>query len=185
MFRAVCQNWWVLLLRGLAAIALGVCAILWPGITLLALMYLYAGFCFAEGLAELGLGFNGKIGGGIWWPMIVMGVLSVGAGLVAVFWPGLTALVLLVVIAISAILRGVLEIAVAVSLRKELEDEWVLILSGVLSIGFGALLLSAPGEGALALVLLIGAYMIAIGAMTVALSLRLRQLGRKLAGHAT
>jgi uncharacterized membrane protein HdeD (DUF308 family) len=98
----------------------------------------------------------------------------------ALTWPGLTLLVLLSVVAASAIVRGVFEIAAAIRLRKEIDDEWLLGLSGFLSILFGALILSRPGAGIVVIAILIGAYMLALGVMAIALSLRLRRLGNKL-----
>ena len=86
------------------------------------------------------------------------------------------AVVLLVIIALWAIIRGVLEIIGAIALRKIIQGEWLLILSGVLSIGFGVLLLLQPAAGALAVMWLIGIYMLAFGITTIALSLRLRRL---------
>ncbi len=181
MLPIICRRWWVLLLRGLAAIALGITAIAWPGITLVSLVWVFAVFSLADGIAGVVLGMRGEPDGTIWWTMIILGVLAMAAGILAFAWPGLTALVLLVIIAWSAIIRGVFEVAAAISLRKQIDDEWVLVLSGVLSIAFGALLLARPGAGALAMVLLIGAYMMALGVMAVALSLRLRKLQHKLA----
>jgi uncharacterized membrane protein HdeD (DUF308 family) len=107
--------------------------------------------------------------------MILLGLLGVIAGVVTFMWPGLTAVVLLVIIALWAIIRGVLEIIGAITLRKIIQGEWLLILSGVLSIGFGVLLLLQPAAGALAVMWLIGIYMIAFGVTTIALSLRLRR----------
>src|SRR4051794_10288152 len=136
MIDAVCRRWWVLLIRGICAIALGVCAIFWPGITLLALVILFSAFAITDGLASLVLGLRGEPDGTVWWTMVVLGVLTIIAGVLAVFWPGITLLVLLAIIAASAIVRGVLEIASAIALRKEIQGEWLLALSGLLSIIF-------------------------------------------------
>jgi uncharacterized membrane protein HdeD (DUF308 family) len=174
------QRWWVLLLRGICAIAAGIVTIAWPGITLLALVTLFGIFALVDGAAGIVLGIRGEEDGTMWWTMIVLGVLSAGAGILAFAWPGMTALVLLAIIATSAIIRGVLEIIAAIRLRKDIDDEWVLGLSGLLSLAFGILLWVRPGEGALAVVLLIGAYMLALGVMAVALSLRLRRIQHKL-----
>jgi uncharacterized membrane protein HdeD (DUF308 family) len=180
MLEKLFKNWWVLLIRGLCAIACGIAVIIWPAITLLVLVFIYGGFCLVDGIAGIMIGFSGGPNGTkIWWPMVLLGVLSWGAGLVAIFYPGLTVLVMLMVIAVAALLRGILEIVAAIALRKVLDDEWILILSGLLSIGFGGLLIAMPGEGALAMVLLIGAYLIALGTMVAALALRLRSLGKK------
>lgn len=181
MLPIIARRWWVLLLEGVAAIILGITAVLWPGITLVSLVWVFAAFSMIQGVAEVVLGMRGEPDGTIWWTMIFLGVLALAAGIVAFAWPGLTAIVLLYVIAASAIVRGVFAIAAAIALRKQIDDEWVLALSGVLSIAFGAILVARPGAGALAMVLLIGAYMMALGVMAIALSLRLRKIQHKLA----
>ena len=96
--------------------------------------------------------------------------------------PGLTLIVLVTIIAISAIVRGAFEIYAAIRLRHEIDDEWILGLSGVMSIIFGGLIMWRPGAGLIAIALLIGAYMMALGVFGVALSLRLRSMGRTLSG---
>jgi uncharacterized membrane protein HdeD (DUF308 family) len=154
----------------------GVLAIVWPGITLLTLVIVYGVVALIDGIAGIALGIRGGVNGRTWWEMILLGLLGVIAGAVAFLWPGLTAVVLLVVIALWAIIRGILEIIGAIALRKIIQGEWLLILSGVLSIGFGVLLLLQPAAGALAVMWLIGIYMIAFGVTTIALSLRLRRL---------
>jgi uncharacterized membrane protein HdeD (DUF308 family) len=181
MLQTVCGRWWVLFLRGLCAIALGVTAIAWPGILLWALVILFGVFSLIDGIAAMVLGFKGEADGTVWWTMVIMGLLAVAAGVIALAWPAITIVILLAIIAASAIVRGVFEIIAAVRLRKELDDEWILALSGLLSILFGGLILYRPDAGLVAIVLLIGAYMIAIGVLAIALSLRLRRLQHKLA----
>lgn len=176
MFDAVCRRWWLLLIRGICAIALGIAAAFWPGITLLALVILFSAFAITDGVASLVLGFRGEPDGTVWWTMVVLGVLAIVAGITAVIWPGITLLVLLAIISASAIVRGVLEIASAIALRKEIQGEWLMALSGLLSIIFGALIIIQPVAGLLAIAILIGAYMFAIGVVTVALSIRLRRM---------
>jgi uncharacterized membrane protein HdeD (DUF308 family) len=167
----------VLLLRGLAAIALGICAIVWPGITLLALAFLFGAFSLIDGVAAIVLGIRGEADGTVWWTMVLLGVLAAIAGIIAFAWPGLTLLVLVTIIGVSAIFRGVFEIMAAIRLRKVLDDEWILVVSGLISIVFGMLILWRPDAGLLALALLIGAYMLALGTLAIALSLRLRRVG--------
>jgi uncharacterized membrane protein HdeD (DUF308 family) len=181
MLPLIARRWWVLLLEGVAATILGITAVMWPGITLVSLVWVFATFSMIQGVAEVVLGMRGEPDGTIWWTMIFLGVLALAAGIVAFAWPGLTAIILLYVIAASAIIRGVFAIAAAITLRKHIDDEWVLALYGVLSIAFGAILIARPGTGALAMVLLIGAYMMALGVMAIALSLRLRKIQHKLA----
>jgi uncharacterized membrane protein HdeD (DUF308 family) len=176
MLSTIMQRWWILLLRGISATVFGVLAIVWPGITLLTLVIIYGAVALIDGIAGIALGVRGGVDGRTWWGMILLGLLGVIAGAVTFVWPGLTAVVLLVIIALWAIVRGVLEIIGAITLRKIIQGEWLLILSGVLSIGFGVLLLLQPAAGALAVMWLIGIYMIAFGITTIALSLRLRRL---------
>lgn len=111
--------------------------------------------------------------------MVASGVLAILAGILIAAWPGLTAMVFVILIGVFAILRGAIEIVAAIQLRKVIDDEWMLILSGAVSLLFGGILIVKPGEGAIAMVLLIGAFMIAVGAMTVGLALRLRHLSRR------
>jgi uncharacterized membrane protein HdeD (DUF308 family) len=181
MLRTMCGRWWVLMLRGLCAIGLGIMAIVWPGITLLTLVLVFAAFTLIDGAAAVVLGFKGEEDGTVWWTLVVMGVLAIAAGIITFFYPQITIAVLLAIIAASAIVRGVFELIAAIRLRKEIDDEWILAISGVASIIFGGLILYRPDVGLVAIVLLIGAYMLAIGVLAVALSLRLRKLQHKLA----
>ena len=181
MLAAICDRWWVLLLRGMCAVLFGAIAFASPGITLWALIILYALFALADGIGGVMLGIKGGADGRPWWEMILLGLLGIVAAIVAFSWPGLTAVVLLYVIGFWAIVRGVLEISGAIKLRKVIDHEWWLILSGLLSVLFGAFLFARPGAGALALVLVIGGYMVAAGILMIALSLRLRGLKGKLA----
>jgi uncharacterized membrane protein HdeD (DUF308 family) len=105
---------------------------------------------------------------------VLTGILGIAAGLIAMFWPGITALVLIMFIGAWAIVRGVMEILAAIQLRKQIEGEWLLVLAGVLSVLFGLGVLIFPGTGALALIWLIAIYAIAIGIVMIMLALRLR-----------
>jgi len=180
MLETICRRWWVMLLRGLAAIVIGIIAIAMPGITLVALVALFAVFAILDGVFGLILGFRGEADGTVWWTMVLLGLLSLAAGIIAFAWPGLTLLVLAAIIAASAIVRGAFEIYAAIRLRHEIDDEWILGLSGAMSIVFGGLIMWRPGAGLVAIALLIGAYMMALGVFGVALSLRLRKMGQTL-----
>jgi len=173
------ENWWLLLLRGLAAIAFGVIAFLWPGITLLSLTYLFGIYALADGVFGLWAAIAGQGGDALsrlW--LALGGIVSILAGAAAFFWPGLTALVLLLFIASWAIIIGLLEIYGAFQLRKVIENEWWLVLSGLLSIAFGVIMFAHPGAGALALVWIIAWYAILFGCLFVALAFRLKKYQR-------
>jgi uncharacterized membrane protein HdeD (DUF308 family) len=184
MLSTVCGRWWILLLRGIFAIAIGLAAIIWPGVTVLALVWMFALFMIADGIASVAIGFRGEADGTVWWTMVFLGSLAILAGLftsgMAITRPLLTLATLVLVIAASAILRGVFEILAAIRLRKVIDDEWLLVLSGVLSILFGVLIFARPGAGVVVIGILIGAFMLMLGALAVALSLRLRRLGQRL-----
>ena len=179
MLTTVCKRWWVLMVRGLAAIALGICAMVLPEVTLIALVFLFGTFTIIDGIAAILLGCRGEADGTVWWTMVILGLVAVAAGIAAFAWPDLTLLVLATIIAVSAIVRGTFEIYAAIALRKELDDEWILGLSGAMSVIFGALIMFRPGAGLIAITLLIGAYMLALGVFAIALALRLRMMGRK------
>lgn len=175
LLQSLARNWWLLFLRGIAAVVFGVLAILWPGMTLLALAYLFAAYALVDGVCALGAAIFGHAGGAVprWW-LAIVGVIDILAGLVAFAWPGMTALFLLLLIATWSIIIGVLEIVGAIQLRKEIEGEWWLIISGLLSIAFGVILFVQPGSGALALIWVIGIYAILAGGSLIGLACRLK-----------
>jgi len=171
------RSWWLMLLRGVASILFGIAAFIWPGLTVLALTLLYGAFAMADGILSLGAALTGSGDRSIptgW--LVVMGLLGIAAGAVAFLWPGLTAFTLVLMIGAWAVAVGILEIIGAIWLRHELEDEWLLIAAGILSVLFGAALLLKPGAGALALAWAIGAFAILSGILLVAFSLRLKRV---------
>jgi uncharacterized membrane protein HdeD (DUF308 family) len=171
---ALAKNWWIVALRGVAAVLFGVLAALVPGITLFALVLLFGTYALIDGGFAIIAASRRRGGGGPWWALLFEGLVSIAAGIVAFVLPGLTALALIYVICVWAIFTGVLEIVAAIRLRRQIQGEWWLALTGVLSIAFGGLVLLAPGAGALALVLWIGAYSIVFGILLIALAFRLR-----------
>jgi uncharacterized membrane protein HdeD (DUF308 family) len=169
------RNWWVLLLRGIAAIVFGVLAFIWPGLTLVTLVLLYGAFALVDGVLALISAFTGGARPAPSWWLVVVGLLGIGAGIVTFLWPGLTAVLLVLFIGAWAIVRGIFEIVGAVKLRKEIDNEWMLILGGVLSVLFGLFVFIAPGAGALALIWVIAAWSIVLGALFVGLALKVRR----------
>ena len=165
-------RWWTVVLRGVVAIVFGVLSLIAPTVAFLSLVLLFGLFAIIEGGLALGLGLERAA-----YPrgaMIVRGLVSIAAGVLALAWPGITALALLLVIASWAVLTGVLEIAMAIRMRRQLAHEWLLGIEGGLSIGFGVLLFVAPLAGAIVLGLWVGAYALVFGGMLVATGFRQR-----------
>jgi uncharacterized membrane protein HdeD (DUF308 family) len=167
------RNWWAIALRGVAAVVFGVLALLLPGTTLAALVLLFGAYAIVEGVFSLIAAVRGRTDEPRWL-LALQAIVSIAAGFVAFLWPGLTALVLLYVIAAWALVIGVLQIVAAVRLHSRIRGEGWLVLSGILSMIFGVLMMWAPGAGALALVLWIGSYAIVFGALLIVLAFRLR-----------
>lgn len=168
------KNWWLLLLRGIAAIVFGVLAFVWPGITLLTLILFYGAYALVDGVLAIVSAVTGGAPAPRWW-LVVIGLFGIAAGILTFAWPGITALVLLFFIAGWAIAIGVFQIIGAIRLRKEIDNEWYLILCGVISVLFGIGILIVPGAGALALVWVIGFYAVVEGILYVALAFRLKK----------
>jgi uncharacterized membrane protein HdeD (DUF308 family) len=182
MITAVARNWWVFLVRGLAAILFGILAFIWPGITLFVLVLFWGAYALVDGIFALIAAFSGQAAQQRWWVLLLEGLLGIAAGIVTFLWPGMTAIALLYLIAAWAIVGGVLEIAAAIRLRQEIEGEWLLALSGVASIIFGVLMVIWPGAGALAVVWLIAGYAIVFGVLMIALAFRLRSWSKSQEG---
>jgi uncharacterized membrane protein HdeD (DUF308 family) len=177
------RHWWVIALRGLVAVLFGVLAFAWPGMTLAVLVLLFGAYALVDGILAIVAALRGDTDHRL--ALIVEGVVGVLAGVATFVWPGLTALVLLYIIAFWAILTGGLEIFAAVRLRRVITNELGLLVGGVLSVLFGIVLLVAPGTGAVALVWLIGAYAIVFGVTLLAMSMRLRTHAQQLGAQPT
>jgi uncharacterized membrane protein HdeD (DUF308 family) len=174
MVHALAKNWWLLLLRGIAAIIFGVLAFAWPGLTLLTLIMVYGAFALVDGVLAIIAAVTSGAAAPRWW-LAIVGLLGIATGLLMFLMPGLTALVLLYFIAGWAIATGVFQIVGAIRLRKEIDNEWFLILAGIVSVLFGVGVMMAPGAGALALVWVIGTYAVIMGILLVALAFRLKK----------
>jgi uncharacterized membrane protein HdeD (DUF308 family) len=170
------RNWWAVSLRGLAGILFGIITFIAPGISLAALVLLFGAYAFADGVLAVVTAIRRR-GNDRWGMLLLEGLVGIAAGVLTLLWPGITALALLYVIAAWALVTGAFEIAAAIRLRKVITGEWILALSGILSVALGVLLIVAPGPGALAVVIWIGAYALVFGALLFALGLRLKALG--------
>ncbi len=182
MLGNLARAWHWVVLRGVFAVLFGIFAFLWPGITLAVLVLVWGAYAIADGVMALIAAFTMHEEGKPMASLIVVGILGIAAGVVTFLWPGMTALVLLLFIASWAVLMGVFQIAAAIRLRKHIEHEWLLALSGVVSILFGVrLMFLQPVVGALAVVWLIGGFAILFGILLIALGFRLKGLANRIA----
>ena len=172
---ALARNWWLLLIRGILAVLFGLMAFAWPALTLVTLVLLYGAYAFVDGLTAIWVGVSSRA-----WGVLLFGILGVVVGIYTFFYPGVTAIALLYLIAAWALVRGIFEIVTAIQLRKEISYEWALVVSGLISIIFGIVLVSNPGEGALAMVVVIGAFALMFGVMMIVLAFRVRSLPKRL-----
>ena len=168
------RNWWLMLLRGLAAIGFGILVITKPQISLQVLVYLFGVYVLVEGILGVALAIQGRNEIDSWGVLLLWGLLGVAVGILAFSRPDLTALALLFYIALWAIATGVLEIAAAVRLREVLQNEWLLILAGIVSVAFGVWLVARPDAGALAVLWAIGIYAIVFGVLVVLFAFKIR-----------
>jgi uncharacterized membrane protein HdeD (DUF308 family) len=179
VLESLAGNWGWILVRGVLGVIFGILCFAWPGISLIALVFLFGAYAFMDGAIAIAAGLSPS-GRGRDAALVILGVLGLIAGVFAFLWPGITAVALLLLIGVWAIIKGIVEIVEAIRLRKEIEDEWLFILSGLLSFLFGVIVLARPGVGALAIVWLIGAWALVFGAITIALAFRLRRAKKEL-----
>jgi len=174
MVKSLSKNWWLVVLRGVLAILFGLFTFVWPGITLLTLIAIFGVYAIVDGLVAIWTGLSRTKESPRWWTFLLEGLISIGAGVVALVWPTLTSLILIYMIASWAVITGILEIAAAIRLRNEISNEWVLGLGGLVSIVLGVILFLQPAAGGLAIVWIIAAYALIFGVLIIILGFRLR-----------
>jgi uncharacterized membrane protein HdeD (DUF308 family) len=186
MASELARNWWLVALRGVIGILFGIGAFVWPGATLAALVIVFGAYVFVDGIFAVVAGIGMRRQLSLWWLVVLEGVAGIILGLLTFRSPDTTALVLLTLIAAWSIVSGIFEIATALRLRKLIPNEWLTILSGVVSIIFGILLIAQPSAGAISIVWLLGGYALLFGMLTLMFAFRLRgmreKLGRRAAG---
>jgi uncharacterized membrane protein HdeD (DUF308 family) len=180
MVTELARNWWLMALRGVVGILFGIGAFVWPDATLAALVLVFGAYVFVDGIFAVIAGIGMRRQMSLWWLVILEGVAGIILGVLTFRSPDTTALVLLTFIAAWSIVTGIFEIATALRIRTMIENEWLMILSGVVSIVFGALLIAQPGAGEIAIVWLLGAYALLFGILTLMLSFRLRGMRERL-----
>src|SRR4051812_1602067 len=171
------NNWWVILLRGIVGVIFGVVAFTSPGTTLLALVFVWGAYAIVDGVFALYMTYLAARQQRRSWPYLLEGLAGISAGVIAFVVPGITALALLYLIAAWAIITGVVEVIAAIDLRKQIQNEWLLGLGGVLAIIFGLVVAFEPDAGALAVVWTVGTYALLFGITLIVLAFRVRGLG--------
>ena len=174
MLHALARNWWALLIRGLAAVIFGVLAFAWPGVTGWALVILFGAYAFVDGIFALVSAIRAAEAHERWIAFAIEGIVGLVIAAIVVFRPGIAGLALYFTIAVWAVLTGIFELVAAFQLRSLVPNEWLLILGGVLSVVFGALLIVFPMVGILTVIYLIGFYAIFFGITMIAFSFRLK-----------
>lgn len=166
--------WWMLVLRGVAAVLFGLFALIWPGLTLILLIAMFAGYAIVGGVVSIVAAIQHRGNRDNWWVPLLFGIVSVAAGVIALLMPGITLLVLVAVMGANAIVTGIFDIIAAVRLQRRHRSAWMLFIIGALSIVFGIAVMVFPVAGALALVWMVSAYALITGALLLALGIRAR-----------
>lgn len=176
------RNWWAVGLRGLAALIFGILALIFPGTAVLALVLIFGIYALVDGILTIYLAIRGRERIQNWGWLLVEGIVGILVGILTLRWPFMTAFVLLYFIAAWAIITGIMEIFEAIELRRVINNEWLLVLSGVISVIFGLVLIIFPGAGTIGIIVVIGIYAIIFGIVLLVLAWRLRQMDT---GHAS
>src|SRR5262245_16575413 len=171
------RKWWVLLLRGLSGMLIGMLAFARPGLTVLSIVLAWAVFAEADGIAALVLAFSGRHPSArSRWALLVAGMVGIVAGLVTLAFPASGVVVLLWIVAAWAIGRGAFQIVAALELRRFVDGEWLMIASGMLSVIFGVVVIAEPIFGVRTFAYLVGVYASAVGLLVIWLSFRVGKL---------
>ena len=173
MFKSLSTS---LIVRGILAVAVGIIALAWPSVTVLALVILFAIYAFMAAGLQAAQAFSSRTAG----PVIghlLLGLVDLAAGIIALAWPGPTALVLVLVVGVWAIVAGLVEIAAAFGHGEAAGTRALFILGGLVSIAFGAVLFARPNIGAVTLALLFGLFSIIYGISEITMGVQLRRVG--------
>ena len=177
MLNMLARNWWLVEIRGAAAIAFGLLAIFWPGLTLILLVNLLGAYFFVDGfvlLLSVLRGEPGTRGHGL--VIGLMGLLGIAVGIATFFRPELTAVALVYLVAFWAVALGGIQVIAAFRLRRDVAGELWLVIGGLVTIAFGLFIAAFPGDGLISLVQILGIWAIFFGITSLILASRLRGL---------
>lgn len=166
------KSWRGLAVRGAVSLLFGILAALWPGLTLMWLIVLFAAYAIIGGFASISTALQNRKSSSDWWLPLLLGLIGLAAGAIAILNPGLTTMVLVLLIGATALGSGIIDIVMAIRLRKVIQGEGFLILNGIISVLFGVFVFFFPGAGALAMVWLISIYAVITGVLLLALAWR-------------
>lgn len=175
MIETISSRWWLLLLRGITGIVVGVIAFTQPGIALIGLVLVLGFYTFIVGALALTLAVTG-VAGDRWWALLIEGIIGIVAACLIWSWPLASAVGFVYFVASWLILSGVMQVIAGVRLRDFIDDEWIYILGGIVSIAFGVWVFRSPGQGAVATAFLFGWYFLFIGILQALVAFRLRSL---------
>jgi uncharacterized membrane protein HdeD (DUF308 family) len=166
-----------LILTGVLAVIVGIIAIAWPGVTVLALVILFAVYAFIAAGMQAARAFASRDAGPVFGHLL-LGLIDLAAGVVALVWPGPTAYVLVVIVAAWALVAGVAEVVAGFAAGESAGTRAMFILTGLVSVAFGVLLFARPNVGAVTLALLFGLYSLVYGFTQISAGVQVRQLGK-------
>jgi uncharacterized membrane protein HdeD (DUF308 family) len=178
------KNWWLFLLRGIFGIVFGLLAFLFPGPTMLSLVLLFSAYMLVDGLVGIISAVRAMRRKDQWGLLIFEGLLNIAVGVAAFIWPGLTVLAFVFMVAFWAIVSGALMMAAGFRLKLD-HGRWWMVLGGLLSLAYGALLVAMPLIGAVVLTWWMGAYAMVFGIALVVLSFKLRARQTEQTGTST
>jgi uncharacterized membrane protein HdeD (DUF308 family) len=171
------RNYWrVLLIRGIIALLFGIFAVVLPGWTILALVLLFGAYVLADGLMSVVGALQERNTSSNWWVLLIRGCLGIIAGFLVFFWPGITAIVLFILIGIWALIMGVFELLAAMMLPGGFGQEWMLVIGGILLIILGLIFIRRPVPAMLSLVWLLGIFAIVYGVVQLMRAIQYRSL---------
>jgi uncharacterized membrane protein HdeD (DUF308 family) len=173
MSAALAQNWWLIALRGVLAIIIGVIAFAAPVATMLSLVLLFSAYMLVDGVLAIVAAVRAARQHERWALLVLEGIVSIAVASIAVLWPGITIVAYVLLVAAWAIVTGALVLGAAFRLNLD-HGRWWLVLGGIASLIYGALLIIAPLIGALVLTWWFGAYALVFGVFMLVLAFRLR-----------
>ena len=174
MVHILTRNWWMWLIRGIAAIVFGLLAWRWPGLTWITIAIFFGAYAFVDGIFAIVATVRAAETGQRWWPFLLEGIVGILIAAITFYDVRITIAALFLTIAAWAFLTGIVELVAAFQLRKHIANEIWLIVAGLASIAFGVLMLFYPIVAAITIIYIIAAYAVIFGIIMIAFSLRLR-----------